>query len=64
MALEKGNSNVIKMHSSLSENDLLTHRINMEKLTILNGLLNSPNVSEETTIKLEQAVLKITNSWM
>lgn len=58
MALEKE----IKLSSSLNENDLLRHRISLERLTVLNTILQN-NLSEESNSLIEKQIIKIIETW-
>lgn len=58
MALEKE----IKLSSSLNENDLLRHRISLERLTVLNNILQN-NLSEESNSLIEKQIIKIIETW-
>lgn len=52
-----------KMSSVISEKDLLLHRMNMEKLTIINGLLSINTLTPNTINELESALLNIISTW-
>lgn len=59
MALE-----ATKLNSSvISEKDLLNHRMNMEKLSIINGLLNITTLSPNTVTELEGVIINIIKTW-
>lgn len=53
----------ISSSSAISEKDLLMHRMNMEKLTIINGLLSINTLTPNTINELETALLNIIKTW-